>query len=161
MYKRGFFKVLAWLVLSVSLLVGSSAFGQEIGNSKKLGIGLAGGYHTDTLTAKFYLGDKAAIQGFVGGYRFEGLALAVDYIVEPVELAKGPAGKLFLGFGGGGDFWTGNRGSAIGVHGVLELGWHFKAIPLEFVADWRPTFLIGDYSGFGYDGGNGAVRWYF
>lgn len=161
MYKRGFFKVLAWLVLSMSLLVGSSAFAQEIGHSKKFGIGLASGFATNTLTGKLYLGNNAAIQGFVGGYRFQGLALTVDYVVEPVELAKGQAGRFFLGFGGGADFWSGNHYSSIGLHGIVELGWHLRAVPLEFVIDWRPTFFFGDSSGLGYDGANGAVRWYF
>lgn len=161
MYKRGFFKVLAWSVLAMSLLVGSSAFAQEIGSSKKFGIGLAGGYYSNDLTAKYYLGNKAAIQGFLGGYNFEGLAMAVDYVVEPVELVKGPAGKLFLGFGGGADFWSWNRYSAIGFHGIIELGWHFRAVPLEFVADWRPSFFFGDSAGFAERGGHGSVRWYF
>ena len=143
MMKQNSFTVLAWLALTLSALFAAPALADEIGGSKKLGIGLAGGYFSNVLTAKYYLQDKTAIQGFVGAYKFEGLALAVDYVIEPIELAKGGAGRLFFGAGGGADFWSSGDYSAIGVHALVEVGWHFKALPLEFVADWRPTFLIG------------------
>jgi hypothetical protein len=153
--------ILAWLALTLSALFAAPAMADDIGGSKRFGLGIAGGYYSNTLTAKYYLQDKAAIQGFVGAYQFEGLSLAVDYVIEPIELAKGGAGRLFLGVGGGADFWSWGSYSTIGVHAIVELGWHFKALPLEFVADWRPTFLIGDSGGFAGRGGHGAVRWYF
>lgn len=149
------------LVIACAALVAVPAAADDIGGAKKLGLGLAGGYYSNVLTAKYYLQDKAAVQAFVGAYDFQGLAVAADYVIEPVELAKGDAGRLFLGVGGGIDLWSWSGYSALGAHALVEVGWHFRALPLELVADWRPTFFLGDHGGFAGRGGHGAVRWYF
>ncbi len=55
--------ILAWLALTLSALFAAPAMADDIGGSKKLGLGIAGGYYSNVLTAKYYLQDKAAIQG--------------------------------------------------------------------------------------------------
>jgi hypothetical protein len=152
---------LAWLLATLTVLVAASALAQEVGSGKKLGLGLAGGYYTNDFTVKYYLSPTSAVQAFVGGYNFEGAGFAADYVVEKWDLTKIDAGRLFFGAGGGADFWSWGDYSALGIHAVLELGWHFKEFPLEIVADWRPSFFFGDFAGFGERGGHGAIRWYF
>ena len=148
------------------LLVALPLFADSIGASKSLGIGLGGGTSTSGLTAKYYLGKTTALQGFVGLHAGNGTSLGADYIMEFPDLAAGSAGRLFWGAGLGAGLLLysvgNNSGAHIGVSGVVELGWHFASFPLELIADWRPTFWIGDhFSGLHFEGGGGAIRWFF
>ena len=46
--------ILAWLALTLSALFAAPAMADDIGGSKKLGLGIAGGYYSNVLTAKYY-----------------------------------------------------------------------------------------------------------
>jgi hypothetical protein len=151
---------------ALALTLGAVAAQAQIGQAKRLGVGLGGGTLTSGLSGKYYLSPTSAVQAVVGSRFGWGLSAGADYIVEFPALAEGSAGRLFWGAGAGAGLVLydagGKSGAVIGVAGVIELGWHFKAFPLELVTDWRPTFFIGDaLSGLWLGGGGGAVRWYF
>ena len=52
MSNLSFARACACLALAASLLVGGQAAALEIGQTKLFGIGVAGGYYTENLTAK-------------------------------------------------------------------------------------------------------------
>ena len=147
------------------LLLSTSAMAGQIGTSKKIGIGLGGGTMTSGFTAKLYLSQKTAIQGVVGVSSW-GTSVGVDFIKEFKPLWKPRFGQLIWGVGAGAGALLYNVGkdsaTIIGVSGVIQLGWHFESVPIELITDWRPTFYIGDYiGGLSFNGGGGAIRWYF
>lgn len=153
-------------LLATALLVSSSAAAAEIGSAKRLGIGLGGGTTTSGLTAKYYLAPTSAVQVFVGQRLKYGNSISADYIMEFGPLAKAAPGKLFWGAGVGAGLLMYNRdkhrSNLVAISGVLQIGWHFSQFPLELIADWRPTFYIGDYDdGLWLGGGGGAIRWFF
>ena len=144
----------------------ANAHAADIGTSKKTGVGVGGGTATSGITGKMYLGPTTAIQGFVGLHGSNGTSLGVDYILEMPDLAAGSAGRVLWGAGAGAGvllYSVGNNSATvIGVSGIVQLGWHFNAFPLEIIADWRPTFWIGDFfGGLNLGGGGGAIRWFF
>ncbi len=148
------------------LLFALPASADTIGSGKRLGIGLGGGTSTSGLTVKYYVANHQAIQAFAGLHRGYGNSIGVDYILEFNDLAKGSPGRLYWGAGAGAGLLLYSYGkdsaSIIGISGVVQLGWHFNAFPLEIIADWRPTFWIGDYyGGINLSGGGGAIRWFF
>jgi hypothetical protein len=162
-------------IAAVVMMLPANANAQEIGNGKNLGIGVAGGYPAGSITGKYYLDQKSAIQGFLGFTYFGGYGLSADYLYEFATLTNPPEGRLFVGAGGGAGFFGGGFGYSIfTINGVFELGWHFADVPLELVLDVRPVFGFGvgpSYSygsrsfnpylgGFGI-GGSGAIRFYF
>ncbi len=153
-----------WAVAALMLLTASPALADMHG--KKLGLGFGGGTIANGLTAKYYIGEDAAVQLMLGQRFSYGISVGVDYVMEFKPLAQGGAGRLFWGAGVGAGLLLYDVGShdanIIGVSGIVELGWHFKALPLEVVVDWRPTFFIGDYlGGLWLRGGGGAIRWFF
>ena len=157
---------LAALVSVLCLLLSTSALADDIGKGKSFGAGLGGGTATSGITVKQYLGQSAAIQGFIGLNAGRGTSLGADYVMEFPDIASGEVGRLFWGVGLGAGLLLyadgGNSATVIGISGVVELGWHFERWPLELIADWRPTFWIGDFiGGLGVRGGTGAIRWYF
>lgn len=157
-------------LIALALLLCTTAFAGEasaavIGTERKLGAGLGGGSLVSGVTGKYYLGDTSAVQAFAGVGGF-GASVGADYVMEFKPLWEPPFGRLFWGAGGGVSalFYSflGNSSTVIGISGVVELGFHFNAFPVELISDWRPGFYIGDYFGgvhLGY--GGGAVRWYF
>ena len=160
------FRGLMMSIITTLLLISTTAIAAEIGAGKRLGIGLGGGTTTSGLTVKYYLAPAAAVQVFLGQRWNYGTSVGADYIMEFGPLAQGAPGKLFWGAGVGAGLLLYNRNrhssSEIAISGVLQLGWHFKQIPLELIADWRPTFFIGDnLGGLWLGGGGGAIRWFF
>ncbi len=160
------FRRLMLSLLATLLLISSTAAAAEIGGAKRLGVGLGGGTTTSGLTVKYYLAPTTAVQVFLGQRWKYGNSIAADYIMEFGPLAQGAPGRLFWGAGVGAGLLLYSRNnqsaSVIAISGVLQLGWHFKQFPLELIADWRPTFYIGDYAdGLWLGGGGGAIRWFF
>lgn len=157
------------------LMLPADGNAQEIGNGKNFGLGVAGGNYYSSLTGKYYLDQKSAIQGFLTIGYFGGYGIAADYVYEFTTLANPSPGRLFLGAGGGaGLFGGGYDYAALTINGVLELGWHFTEVPLELVVDVRPTFGFGfgPNAAYGYGarpyraggfgiGSVGAIRFYF
>ncbi len=153
-----------WVVVALTLLAASPALADMHG--KKLGVGVGGGTIANGLTAKYYLTENTALQVMLGQRFRHGVSVGADYVMEFAPLAKGGAGRLFWGAGVGAGlllYDVGvNQSNIIGVSGIVELGWHFQALPLELIVDWRPTYFIGDYlDGLWLGGGGGAIRWYF
>jgi hypothetical protein len=133
----------------------------------RIGLGVGGGTIASGLTAKTYIGGRAALQAVVGFSRW-GLSLGGDFIQEFRPFAQTPAGDLFGGLGAGAGLVmyddTISRATVFGISAVLQLGWHFNRVPLELILDWRPTFYFGDFTGLGgffAGGGGGAIRWFF
>lgn len=142
------------------------AYAGDIGKSKKLGVGVGGGTHVSGVTAKKYLSETTAVQAFAGNLQGAGLSVGADYIMEMPDLAAWAPGRLFWGVGAGAGLVlysiNNNSGISVGISGVLQLGWHFNEFPLELITDWRPTFYVGDFlAGGHFNGGGGAIRWFF
>jgi hypothetical protein len=160
------------LLISGVLCVAATVSAEEIGKDLKIGVGVDGGTVANGLSVKYYLAEATAAQVVVGVQEF-GTSIDAHYIMEFPALYESDAGRFFWGAGGGAgvymySFDSGLPGveevseMVLSVQGVVELGWHFKSMPLEIISDWRPTFNIGDaVSGFAAGGGGGAIRWFF
>jgi hypothetical protein len=135
------------------------------------GFGLGGGTITSGLTGKYYLGRETALQGFVGSWRGFAFSLSMDFVYEFADLAETDDGRLFAGVGGGVGFaqsYDFGGTSFLALNVVLEMGWHFQAVPLEIVLDVRPTVLVGPavdfygrFASFDPFGFGIAFRWFF
>jgi hypothetical protein len=153
------------LALATVPMLATTASASDIGGEERFGIGLGGGTLSNGLTAKYYLDESSAVQAVLGISGW-GFSLGADYVFEFDPVYKHKSGELFWGVGGGAGavFYDVGIDSAtvFGVSAVIELGWHFKSIPLEIVTDWRPTYFVGDFiGGFYVGGGGGAIRWFF
>ena len=153
----------ATLLTAALLLTGTTASASDIGTSRTLGVGLGGATTASGISGKLYLSPASAVQAVVGsGYSGAGLHLSADYMQELGEL-DAPTGdfRVFYAGGFGAGIASYNSYSAIGVSGVLELGFHMKQYPIELTLDWRPSFFMGDYLNGLYLGhGGGAIRYY-
>ncbi len=153
-------KVLTTILAGLALA--TPALADDIGTSKKIGVGVGGGTLSSGLSGKMYLKEDFAVQATVGaGW---GTAIGVD-VVKEFPINEYEPGRLFWGAGAGAGTWlvSGYGGNIFAVSGIVQLGWHFKDMPLEVTTDIRPTFFTGDYlySGLYLGGGGGAVRYYF
>ena len=147
---------------------GNSAGGSsKIGRSLRTGAGFGASALTYGVTGKLYLTDSDALQGVVGNYWSNGIAFSADYVRHIAKLGQAPVlGEFYAYLGAGGNAVLYDNGvnstTAFGVSGVVGVAWHLGILPVELTAEWRPTFLIGDYIGGPHlEGGGGAVRWYF
>lgn len=147
----------------------SGDVGSNIGPGA-FGLGLGRGTLASGLSGKMYLTPGTALQahlGYTNGWgwgscrggqgRYEydcrsayGFGLNVDFVGTFAELARGSAGRLFAGAGGGGALSSGGPygNGLLAANGVVELGWHFSAVPIELVADWRPFIGAGSRGAF-------------
>ncbi|MFU8802687.1 MAG: hypothetical protein ACNA8W_02660 [Bradymonadaceae bacterium] len=140
---------------------------QPLGEAGHFGAGIGGGTLTSGVTAKYYVGDRHALQAFVGLWRFGFLspALSLDYVQELGPLIDIEAGHLVWGIGGGvggifdleglEDIWH------FGISAVTGPVWQFNYIPVELTIDVRPTLIFGEVFGGVRIGVGGALRWYF
>ncbi len=156
------------IALFVALFVAAAvtpAHAVEIGTDRKLGVGVGAGNFSNSFTAKWWLGRRAAVQAFAGLSAW-GISINADYVVNMGTFLNRPFGKLFWGIGGGVGAvkyaLSGNAASLITMCGVGQVGFHFKRFPLELIADFRPTYIVGDFiGGFRPGYGGAAARWYF
>ncbi len=144
----------------------ASAGASQIGRTLRTGVGFGAGTLTYGVSGKVYLTQSDAIQGVVGDYWGWGIAFGADYVRHVAQLFQAPGlGEFYAYVGGGGSAYlydNVNSATLFGVSAIGGVAWHFGAIPVEITAEWRPTFLIGDYiGGFYPGGGGGAIRWYF
>ena len=156
----------------------TSADASQIGAGKNLGLGIGGGTMSTTgLTVKSYLTPRTAVQGFLDIDAWRGYGLGADYMWEFDRLGKGSAGELFWGAGIGGavrmNSGYADNSTGIGIAAVIELGWHFRELPLEIILDLRPGLRFGGYYDYHYKHNykygrvpqlitsQAAIRWYF
>lgn len=136
----------------------------------QFGLGLGRGTLASGLTGKMYLSSSTALQahaGYTNGWgwgscrggrgRYEyscsssyGFGLNVDILNTFTDLVQVPAGRLFVSAGGGGGLSSGGPYGTgfFAANGLAELGWHFSALPIELVADWRPFIGFGSGGAF-------------
>jgi hypothetical protein len=123
------------------------------------------------ITGKGYFGNVVALQGTLGWWYHQGPVLNMDLIFEMPHLASGNAVSLNWNFGFGAtvgfETYNHNPGDAYaamgGINGVLGLGLQIKPVPLEFVIELRPTYILGSgdlFDGF-YFGAGLSVRYFF
>lgn len=169
--RRGSLGAAAVLALAASLFApeaqaaggGTTPFAQ----AGRLGLGLGGSSLVSGLSAKYYLSGNTAVQAEVGAWAGYGLLIGVDGIVEMPQLWTNGTLSINWNVGAGATAGTysysGYGGFVGGVSGIVGLGFQLAPIPLEFVTEFRPTFLLGFYEGAFplYWGGGGALRYYF
>lgn len=160
--------VLLALVLCFTTLLPKETQAKEvkIGSQKRFGIGLSGGFPSASITGKFYLTSKLALQvdlampfvGF-GSYLAPYVGASFDYLV----VFRHRAGRLFVPFHLGAYFLAPLASQVQFGLSILAgpgIGWHFSRFPLELVlrASLGATVLpaIGLFIGT-----NFAVRYYF
>ncbi|MBM4344794.1 MAG: hypothetical protein FJ100_15615 [Deltaproteobacteria bacterium] len=147
------------LVALLALWV-APAVGQEVGVTKKVGLGVGSGTKGSLgLTAKYYLGDDLALLAFVGRNGVRDTAVSLDCVVEPLQAYKHPSGRLHVGGGAGLAYWGSAGSKHVAVAGIVQVGWQFAALPVEVIADWRPFYELDDALQMGALGG--ALRWFF
>lgn len=131
---------------------------------KKFGLGLGGGAYGGGATGKLFLGNTIAVQAFLNTGWF-GFNLGADALYQGKQLWTN--GDLALNWEAGAGAFVSTWGG-IGVNAVVGLSLQYKPVPLEFTTDFRPTFLVGNWSGYRYGAFGpidynygGAVRYYF
>lgn len=149
-------------VLALATLASAPAMAQGHGPGT-FGLGLGSGTMTRLgLSAKYFMGDTA-LQANLGcyGWGCDGIGLSADYLFEMPPLAEGKVLNLA---------WNAGLGPGVGLHsdvfalaaaGVLGLEANFKVIPIDLVAEWRPTLLIVPDVHFEPVEFSGHVRFYF
>jgi hypothetical protein len=130
-------------------------------SGRAVGVGLGGGPAGLTgVTGKLFLAPGVSAQAMAGHWWGRGAALGLDGLVEMPQLsARGPvttnwyvgAGATALLSGGGG----------LAVCAVLGASLQVKADPVELVAEYRPTFFLGEEGRWAWDNWGAAVRYYF
>jgi hypothetical protein len=158
-------------LIPLALLISLPALAaDEIGTTHKIGIGLGGAVLSNGITAKLYLSPSTAVQGILGQYCYYGTCLTnstsmnVDFLQEVGMLAEVEnAGSLFWSVGAGAGMILVGTYQSTWISGVVELGWHFEKFPLEITTGWRPTWSLGNtyMSGMNFNGGSGAIRYFF
>ena len=150
---------------AIALLFSCSAYaGSPIPTELKTGFG-AGWVSSERLdtallaiSAKHYLSPDRAVQGMLGVLPYYGVysgpevpkvAIGVDYLQElfQFDLQKwNPNGGVhFVSVGGGGRVeLVENRVIGVGLSGVVEWGTRSPNIPIEFIAEWRPTITLSE-----------------
>lgn len=137
-----------------------------VGKDLTVGVGLSAGSVLSGLSAKLYVGEDFALQLCAGVFRNSGFGLGADAILEARPKWAPLQQRLFFGggVGGAGISYTAGSDSAtlIALSAVIEVGWQMQEVPLEFVIDARPTWIIGDaLAGAQVVSGGAAIRWYF
>lgn len=136
--------------------------------SRGLGVGLGGG-SVSGLSAKYFLNNTFAVQGFAGFYFGLASILGADAMYQFKSLWSNSDFNLNWEAGAGASsyIWNGGLygGATVSLNGVVGLSLQYRPVPLELTTDVRPTFILGDFSGSGfapfqiYYGG--ALRYYF
>jgi hypothetical protein len=153
-------KVLTTVLAGLALA--SPALADDIGTSKKFGVGVGGGTLLSSVSGKMYLKEDVAVQAILGlGW---GSSIGIDAVKE-FSIAENERVRTFWGVGAGASSWVvigSGYAPSLAATGIIEVGAHVKEVPLEFVVDLRPTVFVNapvGYSGLG--GLGGAVRYYF
>lgn len=150
-------------VLGIALLAVpavSQATTSEFAQAGRFGLGLGGGSLSNGITGKLYLSDAMALQAVVGYWGLGGLTATVDGIWEMPSLFSNEVLNINWNVGvGAGTILGSNFG--LGVAGVAGLNFQLKNLPLEFVGEIRPTYIIGDWWNNFYFGGGGYIRYFF
>jgi hypothetical protein len=125
-----------------------------------------------SLSIKHFVGSDLAIEGLLGRYYYGGFNLAILGELHR-EQAFGADG-LWWYYGGGGhlgsygwtnnnprwkDQYNGNR-LVIGLDGILGLEYNIKEIPFNVSLDFKPTFDLIGWQGYG-NGGAFSIRYIF
>ena len=146
----------------------SSSGATNIHAGKALGVGLGSGAFVSGITAKKFLGDTLAVQGFLGTWFGYSWNVGADVMYQGKQIwTNGDLGLNWeAGVGAGAYVWTGvyggYSGTEIALNGVVGLSLQYKPVPVELTADIRPTFFIGNnMPGFYPFNAGGAIRYYF
>lgn len=136
------------------------------GNGAKFGIGLGAGFGVSGISGKYWISEKNAFQGVIGGWGFArsgssiGLGVGLDYLWEMPTITQ--AGPMLLGWNLGFGGTVGLAAPlAAGVSGVAGLEFNFQPVPIDITIEYRPgiSFLPGvgaDLVNF-----SGHVRYHF
>jgi hypothetical protein len=130
-------------------------------SGRAVGVGLGGGPASPTgLTAKLFLAPGASAQAMVGHWWGRGAALGLDGLVEMPQISeRGPVTTNW--YVGAGATALVSGGSGLAVCAVLGASLQAKAAPVEFVAEYRPTFFLGEAGRWVWDNWGAAARYYF
>lgn len=160
-------RLAALCLLTGLLLPAVATAGSPIGESRRIGVGVAAGSITTGPSVKFYYGSRRALQTVLG-VSLDGIhSVSLDGVWEFGPAMRDFPGRFFVGVGPGvGLRWVGDGlgGSTTlaTISLVAEVGFHFRVVPLELTLGWRPTWstnqtgrsVTANY-------GSGGIRWYF
>lgn len=133
------------------------------------GIGVRGGF-SNGITLKHFVGNQTAVEGILST-RWRGFI--VTGLVEFHRQFEVDRLQWYYGFGAHVGFWDNDnngknpffdrdeRGTVIGVDGILGLEYSFAEVPFNLSLDWKPAFNLVGYSGFWGDGGALSLRYIF
>jgi hypothetical protein len=155
------FALLAALALVLVLALPGSARADPTPFSQpgRFGLGVSGGYGPSGLTGKLYFANAVAGQLTLGGWYRYGYDVNISAIFEMPNLTRQEFFWINWNLGIGADLGVFDAGTGIGVTGIIGLGFQLTHVPLEFVAEWRPTFFPG-YGGF-YPHSGASIRYFF
>ena len=133
--------------------------------ARKFGLGLGGASYGGGISAKYFLNEGLAVQGFLGSAFGASINLGADVLYVGPKLWSNQDFSLNWEVGGGAGtlFWTSPlySGMAFSVSGVGGLSLQYRGIPLEFTTEIRPILSFGAGIGGLGIGGGGAIRYYF
>lgn len=156
------------LILGAALLATpavASAETNAFAQSGRFGLGIGSGWYTNGISAKYFFGERMSLQGVVGGYGgwglgWGGLGVGADVLFEMPSLVGNQDVNLNWNVGPGVAAGFGSGFASVAVSGVVGLSLQLKSFPVDFTIEARPTFRLGDWSGF-YFGGGGHIRYFF
>jgi hypothetical protein len=154
------------MLILLACLLASPAHAVAPRNGATFGIGLGAGFGVSGISGKYWLGEKNAFQGVIGGWGFGrtgsslGLGLGLDYLWEMPTITQ--AGPMLLGWnlGVGGTLGIATPLSA-GVSGVAGLEFNFQPVPIDVTIEYRPGLFLAPVIGADLVNFSGHVRYHF
>jgi hypothetical protein len=138
----------------------------QIGNQRRIGLGLALGYPNVGLGTNFYLKSNVSLQlDATWGWRSgtSGFFARGDVLFWLNRLASGSAGELtwyvgpgaFLGFASGrycrgyGNTYCSDGVFYLGLEAAIGIAWRFAAVPIDLALEAVPRLGLFDHQGAG------------
>ncbi len=136
--------LIAGLLLAVFAATPAWADSDAAGG-KRLAIGVEAGYYANGISLKYDLTRSHALQFGADFWRHDGAFIHGEYIVSVANLAHNTVFMLpiYVGLGAALAPWEHTN---FAIQGHLGLDFQFSKIPLDFFAEWSPTFFFGQFS---------------
>ncbi len=147
-------------ILAALMLVSAPALAGAPPKGGPFGLGIGGGYLVNGVSAKYYLSERLAVQGVVGSWGFNTIALGGSVLFPQPNLYESPDFLVAWNFGAGGGVGLAGSSTLFIVNGVAGIELEVVELPLEFVLEWRPGVATANWrNNGGTTNGVGLVLW--
>ncbi len=120
-------------------------------------------FYPGAISVKHFVDNKSAVEGLL---YFSNYSTRITGLYElHFDIANAPGLKWYVGPGAHIGFYNKkyDKGTSVGIDGVLGLDYKIKNAPLNLSLDWQPAFEFGSRYGNGFSGSWGglAIRYVF